>query len=87
MFELLNGETSLEGSTATRSETWLGRQHEAKQPAIKTPAEAMGVIASPLLAIHPPTEAGLLETLGDAYGICGRDALKGLESWVRQKSL
>ena len=47
----------------------------------------MGVIASALLAIHPPTEAGLLETLRDAYGICGRDALKRLESWVRQKSL
>jgi hypothetical protein len=87
LFKLLNGETSLEGGAASRSETWLGRQNEAKQPAIKTPIEAMGVIASSLLAIHPPTEARLLEALGDPHGIHGRDALKHLESWVSQKSL
>ena len=43
-------------------------------------------MASSLLAIHPPTEAGLLEALGDSHGILGRDPLKNLESWVGQKS-
>ena len=47
----------------------------------------MGVIASALLAIHPPPEAGLLETLGDPHGICGCDALEDLQSWISQKSL
>ena len=74
------------GAQPPGAETWLGRQNEAKQPAITTPAEAMGVIASSLLAIHPPTEAGLLEAFGDSHGIRGRDALKDLQGGVGQKS-
>ena len=46
----------------------------------------MGVITSSLLAIHPPSEAGLLEALGDSHGIRGRDALKHLQGRVGQKS-
>ena len=84
---MLNGEPPLVRSTASRSKTWFGRQHQAKQPAIKTPTEAMGVIATPLFAIHPPTEAGLLEALGDSHGIRGRDALEDLQGGVCEKSL
>jgi hypothetical protein len=86
LFKLLNGETSLEGGTASRSKTWFCGQDESKQPAIKTPAETMGVIASSLFTIQPPPEAGLLEALGDSYGIPGRDALEDLQCGVGQKA-
>ena len=68
-------------------QTPLIRKHQTKQPAIQTPAKAVGWIAAPLISIKAPTESTALQGGCQQCALLRRQSLLPLNSRIGQEPL
>ncbi len=70
-----------------RGQAWRVGQHQPQQHAIDGPAEAVGGIAIPIACIQPPAEAGVLQGLGDRFGVGVVELMGAEQRFVGQQAL
>ena len=77
----------MEGCCTTRSQPIPLRQHHPQQPAIKAPAQAVGLLATTLPGIQTPAETTALQGAGQQHRLIGRQSLLTLQSGIGQQPL
>ena len=73
-------------NTSGRQTSLIGK-HQTEQPAIQTPAKAVGWIASPLIGIEAPTESTALQGGCEQSALLSRQPLLPLDRRVGQEPL
>ena len=68
------------------SQARLHRQHQAQQPTVETPTQAVHLVPAPLAGIQAPAKTAALQRLGDQHRLLRRESLLALQGRIGQQT-